>query len=118
VDTILARPLFSVGRRRAAPPAIPVAEKAESVPRLSGIVIGVSERHAIFADADGHSHIVSEGMLIGSFTVTAIEPGQVILTSSKGVRVLHTTYPKAAPSDPVRTTDAAPRFAVEAERQR
>ncbi len=118
VATILARPLFSPGRRPAAPrAAAPAAGQADGLPRLSGTVVGQSERHAIFVDAAGHSRSVGEGMPIGSFTVKAIEPGQVVLTSSEGSRVLHTTYSKAAPPGPAGAGPAIP-AAVEAEPRR
>jgi hypothetical protein len=93
---ILERPLFDPDRR---PPPQPAAAPAAAppkpeFPRLSGTVIGPSGRSAIFTDSEGHARVVGEGSVIGEFSIRAITPGQVILTSSAGERVLHPTFPK------------------------
>jgi general secretion pathway protein N len=93
---ILERPLFNPDRR---PPPPPAAAPAAAPPkseflRLSGTVIGPSGRSAIFVDSEGHARVVGEGGVIGEFSIRAITPGQVTLTSSAGERVLHPTFPK------------------------
>ncbi|HQT77039.1 MAG: hypothetical protein B7Z80_10790 [Rhodospirillales bacterium 20-64-7] len=99
--TILARPLFSPDRRPAPPQQeAPPAQAAETLPRLSGIVVGPSGRHAIFVDAAGHGRITAEGATIAGFTLNKIEPGQVTLTSSAGERVLHPSFSQTSSRGP------------------
>jgi hypothetical protein len=71
------------------------AAAAAEFPRLSGVIVGPSGRSAIFTDSAGHARIATEGSPVGEFTIRTIAPGQVILTSSAGERVLHPSFPKA-----------------------
>ena len=108
--TALARPVFSPTRRPFAEPdaAAPSPPAKEAVPRLAGIIISPSGRRAIFADAAGHAHTATEGGQVGRFTVRAIQPGQVTVTSSEGERVLRPSFANAGPAA-APTTDSRPR---------
>jgi hypothetical protein len=96
---LLGRPLFSPDRRPAAR-AAPAPDATETdLPRLAGVIVGPARRSAIFADTAGHPHIAAEGASIGRFTVRAITPGQVTVTSSDGDRVLRPSYADAKAPD-------------------
>ena len=108
--TALARPVFSPTRRPATEPNATVAPPPakDAVPRLAGIIISPSGRRAIFADAAGHAHTATEGGQVGRFTVSAIRPGQVTVTSSEGERVLRPSFANAGPAA-ASTADSRPR---------
>jgi hypothetical protein len=92
VDAILARPLFSIGRR---PPKIAAAHNAstqQDIPRLSGIMIAAGFKRAIFApDGGGKPLVLTEGAPLADTSIRAIQPGQVTLASGE---VLHPAYDK------------------------
>jgi hypothetical protein len=99
VDAILARPLFSIGRR---PPKIAAAHNAsaqQDIPRLSGIMIAAGFKRAIFApDGGGKPLVLTEGESLADTSIRAIEPGAVVLASGE---VLHPAYDKnRVPSAP------------------
>jgi hypothetical protein len=98
VTTILARPLFSPGRRP--PPLEDVqssAAKSDILPRLTGILVSPAGKTAIFADPSGGKPIVlREGDRIGAFTVQAIEAGQVTLTGAEGTQVLRPAFERGS----------------------
>jgi hypothetical protein len=88
VESILARPLFSPGRRPAARERVVVAPE---LPRLSGIVTMPEFRRAIFetpgAGRSGMS-VVSEADTIGGWTVLAIGTHKVVLTRQGAMLLL------------------------------
>ncbi len=92
--TVLNRPLFSPDRRMAEPAAAAAAATSPTaeLPRLAGVIVGPSGRHAIFADTSGHPQVATEGSSIGRYTVQTIQPGQVTVTSSEGERVLRPSF--------------------------
>lgn len=92
--SITERPLFSPTRRPAAASASVAGGSVapDTVPRLTGVIVGPSGGWAIFAGEDGKSHAAAAGDVIGAFKVRAIDPGVVTLTGSEGDRVLHPTY--------------------------
>jgi len=96
--TILARPLFSPGRR---PPAVAAAgpgAPAESLPRISGVFVTPAGRRVIFATLkDGKPLVVAEGGHVGAFTVQSIRAGQVTVHGPEGDRVLSPAFDPAAP---------------------
>ena len=103
--TVLARPLFSADRRAApAAGATKATVTTDEFPRLTGVIVAPSGRGAIFADSSGHPKIAHEGSTIGQFTVRAIAPGQVTLTSSEGDRVVRPSFTTSSPPN----TGAAP----------
>jgi hypothetical protein len=102
---LLGRPLFSPDRRpaAAAPPAqVAATDGATDLPRLAGVIVGPERRSAIFADGAGKPSVAGEGASIGRFTVRAIGPGKVTVTSSEGESVLRPWYADAKAPDLVR----------------
>jgi type IV pilus biogenesis protein PilP len=94
MTAILARPLFTLGRRppnqSTAPPA-PLAE-TQALPRLTAIIAGPSGRRAIFARAPGgRSLTVSVGDQIQEFHVVSIDDRDVVLSGPTGLRHLRPT---------------------------
>ncbi len=101
--TILARPLFSHGRRP--PAAQQVAGVAAAaplqMPRLTGVLVSSSSRSAFFAGAaGGRATVVGEGAKIGRYTVQRIEAGQVTVGGPEGTRVLRPFVEKTRPTKP------------------
>jgi len=95
VASLLARPLFSPGRRPDAEARAPdVAARATPLPRLAGIMVTDGTRQAIFApDAAGKAIVVGEGDTIGGFRVQAIHAGEVTLQDGA---TLHSVQPRYA----------------------
>jgi hypothetical protein len=93
IDTILARPLFTPGRR---PPSQPHAEPAPTtkaaLPRLAGVLVSPAGKAAIFAGGDTKPVVVHEGGRLGAYTVQSIEPGRVTLLGPGGTVVLQPTF--------------------------
>lgn len=105
----LGRPAFNWDRRPVAAPRI-VGDAAPDVPRLTGIVVQLSTRLATFALPDGGRLIVArEGTRVGSFTVQAIQAGQVTVLGPDGLRVLRPSI------DPHATPGAVPGGALGAQ---
>ncbi len=90
--TLQGRPLFSPSRRPPAAAPVTAEAAADGLPRLAGVIVGPSGRHAIFVDSTGHPRVGTEGSSIGGFTVRAIAPGEVTVSSSAGERVLRPSY--------------------------
>ncbi len=107
---LLARPLFTPGRR---PAAVSGGSGPQAgLPRLSGVLVGPFGRTAIFAASGaGKPIVLAEGGEIGGFRVVAIAPGQVTLTGKGRTLVLspsHGTEPAERPPAPARTAEADP----------
>ena len=82
VQTILARPLFSLNRRPAATPDGSAAATSDTLPRLAGVIVGPGGGRAIFAPAEGRPLVLPEGGHIGRYLVRSIVPGQVTLSDA------------------------------------
>ena len=81
VDTVLARPLFSVSRKPAKPDAAATIAGA-GMPRLAGILVTPQGRRAIFApEAGGKPLVVAEGGNVDDVKIVSIRPDRVILAS-------------------------------------
>ncbi len=95
--TVLARPLFSPGRR---PPAAAAAlgAVAPSLPRVAGIMVTPAGRRAIFAEKGAKPLVLGEGGQVAGFTVQSIRAGQVTVRGPEGVRVLSPTFDPEAPA--------------------
>jgi hypothetical protein len=92
VDVLLARPLFSPGRR----PAAEAASAGAELPRLAGIIITPAGRRAIFAAAGaGRPSVLAEGERIGGYVVRSIAPAQVVVSGPEGDRVIHPSLAKS-----------------------
>ena len=84
VSIILARPLFSPGRRPRSDEAVAAAPASE-LPRLTGTVITLSGRTALFAVPGADKPIAArEGDNVGRFVVGAIGPTEVAMTGPDG----------------------------------
>ena len=97
IARLLARPLFSEGRR----PAMGAAsvEARVDLPRLDGVFVSSQARSAIFAAAgDGKPVVVGVGGSVSAFRVQAIEAGQVTMIGADGsLRLLRPGFdPKPA----------------------
>ena len=93
---ILARPLFAKDRRPPPQPRGSAAASAETLPRLSGIVVTASYRRAIF-DRQGHPAACREGDRIGPYTILAIAGQQVTLAGPDGRRVVGLSFDSNRP---------------------
>ena len=92
VASILARPLFSPGRRPLAPDVVAEAAPAAAVlPRLAGVLVTAAGKSAIFA-AEPRATVVQEGGKLGRFTVRSIEPGQVVVAGPDGLRTVQPSF--------------------------
>ena len=92
VVKILARPLFSPGRRPLAPDVVAEATPAAAVlPRLAGVLVTAAGKSAIFA-AEPRATVVQEGGKLGRFTVRSIEPGQVVVAGPDGLRTVQPSF--------------------------
>jgi hypothetical protein len=93
--SIVERPLFTPGRRAPGKPARTAAAEVmipAGLPRLTGVIVGPSDRRAIFTGIDGKSRAAAEGDAVGTFKVRTIGPGLVTLSGSEGDRVLRPAY--------------------------
>jgi hypothetical protein len=91
VDTILARPLFRVGRRPPSPDEVP----AESLPRLSAVLVSENGKRLIFSGAAGGRQIVAaEGDHIGLYIVRSIVAGQAVVWGPEGSRIIRPSFKK------------------------
>ena len=100
LDSMMARPLFTRGRR-AAPPAEPVMAAAPGLPRLTGVLVNGSDRSAILVPAaGGPAMVVREGAAVGGFTVRLIKPGEVTVSAPDGERVLRLSYDRRRAAAP------------------
>ncbi|MBV9735700.1 MAG: hypothetical protein JO209_07295 [Acidisphaera sp.] len=100
VATILARPLFSVSRRPAQESPVAADQTASALPRVAGVLVGPSQRIAIFAAADGQNKptVVAEGDRVAGFLVRSIAPGEVTLLGPQGTRVLRPSFAGGSPA--------------------
>ena len=95
--TILARPLFSPGRRPPAAAAAPGAAPP-ALPRVAGIMVTPAGRRAIFAEKGTKPLVLGEGGQVSGFTVQSIQAGQVTVRGPEGVRVLSPAFDSEPPA--------------------
>ena len=96
VTAVLARPLFSPGRRPAAQAAAGPAGTA-ALPRMSAVIVTPEGRRAIFASGADSFVVVSEGGRVGAYDVRSIEVGRVTLAGPDGTRVVTPEFSKLPP---------------------
>ena len=101
---ILARPLFTPGRRP--PPAAAPAPAGQ--PRLSGVILSPgADRALLLLPGGSHPVAAAQGEQAGAWTVTAIAADAVHLLGPGGILVLRGRF--AAPPEPSRSARAAGR---------
>jgi len=84
-SAVLARPLFTVGRKPALPPhSSSKFTFGATLPRLSGIIVTPAGKRAIFSPDGGKPITVPEGGTIDDQQVRRITPNSVILSGPKG----------------------------------
>jgi hypothetical protein len=97
VAEVLARPLFSPGRRPAAEAAAAPPAAVAPLPRMTGVIVTPAGRRAIFVNGAGKPIVVTEGERIGAYAVQSIEAGRVTLAGPDGQRVVAPAFdPKPA----------------------
>jgi hypothetical protein len=121
VASILARPLFSVTRKPDAGPATAAAaagdDAATDLPRLSGVFIYSTIRHAVFQPVgDVPPLVVGEGELVAGWTVAKIERGAVTLTGPKGETTVEPKFDENMVPPPPQLPPSLPKPAVAAVR--
>jgi hypothetical protein len=107
-DTVLARPLFTVGRR--APKSAGGAHQAANtgLPRLAGIMITMAGKWAIFAPDGGKPLVLKEGAALDDATIRTIQRDRVLVSGPKGDQVLLPTFDHARTGQLTPTTPVFP----------
>lgn len=99
-DTLLQRPLFRPGRRPYGSDVEATTAEAAGTPRLAGILAtGPGEGAAIFSTGD-RSETVPVGGRIGDWRLLTVAPGEVVVETPEGRRVLTTRFEDAEPAAP------------------
>ena len=88
---ILERPLFATTRRPPPGPRESAAGPADTMPRLSGIIIAASYRRAIF-DGNGHPTAYAEGDRVGRYEIVAIGQQQVTVNGPDGQKAISLSF--------------------------
>ncbi len=102
LEAVLARPLFTRGRRPEPRPELAVAA-APSLPRLAGILVNGADRSAILVPAQGGAGVVArEGMAVDGLTVRRIQAGEVTVSAPDGERVLRPSFDRRRAAPPQR----------------
>jgi hypothetical protein len=91
-DTVLGRPLFTVGRRPPKSSGGGHLAANTGLPRLAGIMITPQGKRAIFAPDGGKPLVVAEGGALDDATVRTIKRDRVVVTGPKGEQTLWPTY--------------------------
>jgi hypothetical protein len=87
-DTVLARPLFSEGRR----PTEAARAAKTSLPRLAGTIRTDQGEVAIFAPVEGKAVVLGRGASIAEWTVSEIADGAVTLQRGASTTTLEIGY--------------------------
>ena len=97
---VLARPLFTQARRPLGKAPMPAAPgPAETLPRLSGVMISGSLRRAIF-EVGSASVAGGVGSAVGDYRIIEIAPSRVTLLGPKGIRTLGLAFDAKPPPPP------------------
>lgn len=78
-DTVLARPLFSIGRKPHKEAVVSGRIGGDTMPRLSGIMITPYGRRAIFTPDTGKPQVLAVGATVAEHAIRAIDPDGVQL---------------------------------------
>lgn len=95
-DTVLGRPLFTVGRRPPKTVGGTHVASSSGLPRLAGIMITPTGKRAIFAPDGGKPLVLSEGAALDDATIRTIRRDSVLVSGPKGDEVLWPSYDHAA----------------------
>jgi hypothetical protein len=87
IASILARPLFSAGRRPLAAGDAVVDTSLDNT-RLAGIVTENGRRFALFAPLGAKPMVVKEGDTVNGWRIDSITPGEVALSGPGGSKTL------------------------------
>jgi hypothetical protein len=81
-DAVIARPIFTIGRRP--PKVVPADHQAggASLPRLAGIMITPGGRRAIFMPEGTKPLVLAEGATVGDHTINRIAKDRVYLSGN------------------------------------
>jgi hypothetical protein len=95
-ETVLARPLFTPGRRPPTPGQVavgPAPAANKGLPRMTGILIDGESRRAIFVGPEGgRPVVVAEGGRVGGFVVQKIDPQSVTVSGPDGTRTVRAAF--------------------------
>ncbi len=91
-ETILTRPLFSVGRRPPKHQQGGGAVASAGMPRLSGIIVTRHSRRAIFMPDGGKPMVLAEGAMLDDATIRRITVDRVYLSGPKGDQVVYPSF--------------------------
>ena len=91
-DTVLGRPLFTVGRKPPKSSGGGHLVANTGLPRLAGIMITPSGKWAIFAPDGAKALVLAQGGAIEDATVQTIKRDRVVVNGPKGEQVLWPTY--------------------------
>lgn len=91
-DTVLGRPLFTVGRRPPKSSGGGHLVANTGLPRLAGIMITPAGKWAIFAPDGGKPLVLAQGGALEDATVRTIKRDRVVVNGPKGEQVLWPTY--------------------------
>jgi hypothetical protein len=90
---ILAKPLFTIGRRVRKSNGKVIVKGPEAMPRLTGIIVAPSGRRGVFVTAGGASVVLRTGQAIGNITVSQITSGYIVLHGPGGNVTVRPIYP-------------------------
>jgi len=107
-ETVLRRPLFTVGRKPPKSSGGGHLVANTGLPRLAGIMITPSGKRAIFAPDGGKPLVLGEGGALDDATVRTIKFDRVVVTGPKGEQVLWPTYDHSRTGQPATTLPAFP----------
>lgn len=91
-DTVLERPLFTIGRRPGKSAGKTQLVSSTGLPRLAGIMITPFGRRAIFMPDGGKPLVLAEGAALGEDKINEIKPDRVLVSGPKGDMVLLPAY--------------------------
>jgi hypothetical protein len=94
-DTVLGRPLFTVGRRPPKSSGGGHQANTSGLPRLAGIMITPAGKRAIFAPDGGKPLVLTEGAALDDATIRSIQRDRVVVNGPKGELVLWPTYDRS-----------------------
>jgi len=90
---ILAKPLFTIGRKVLSSRREKLVNHLEPLPRLTGIIVAPAGRRAVFVTASGRGVVLRTGGAIGDVVVSQITSDHVVLRNLNGNVIARPIYP-------------------------